>query len=66
MVPDVAIRTLGVPFVSMGNKRMTPVVLAILYKTIEDGAIVTDAVLVANISRHAYYDLIWDSRWRKA
>jgi len=54
---------LGVSFVSMANRRMIPVVLAILYKTIEDGAIVTDAALVANISRHAYYDLIWDSGW---
>ena len=44
---------------------MAPVVLAILYETIEDGAIVTDAALVANISRHAYYDLIWASGWWK-
>ena len=41
-----------------GKLTNDPVVLAILYKTIEDGAIVTDAALVANISRHAYYDLI--------
>ena len=44
---------------------MTPVVLAALYKAIEDGATVTDAALVANISRHAYYDLIWASGWWK-
>ena len=42
----------------MANKRITSAVLAALYKAIEDGATVTDAALVANISRQAYYDLI--------
>lgn len=52
---------LGGSFISMVNKRITPAVLATLYKAIEDGAIVTDAALVANISRQAYYGLIWAS-----
>lgn len=42
----------------MANKRITPAVLTALYKAIEDGATVTDAALIANISRQAYYDLI--------
>ena len=49
---------LGGSFISMANKRITPAVLAALYKAIEDGATVTDATLVANISRQAYYNLI--------
>lgn len=42
----------------MANKRITSAVLEELYKVIENGATITDAALVANISRQTYYDLI--------